>query len=222
MSESSESDFSHHPGKDSDDEGSVPSSHASDMPDSLDSRKRARPPKQIRGNAWVFYGLITADAALLHAESDDPDEGPFPRLKAMLLAHWTSVYPQLEARIKKLILHLGFFCNLTSLLACSLDENDASKVQIRIRAFLQSKHTAVTALKKLLPESGGFVSGSWERCEGGLSGHELYQECVQTETAVNNDWMPLLNIGDFLVSNMAKHKAKKVCSYIVNLHIRIL
>ena len=222
MSESSESDFSHHPGKDSDDEGSVPSSHASDMPDSLDSRKRARPPKQIRGNAWVFYGLITADAALLHAESDDPDEGPFPRLKAMLLAHWTSVYPQLEARIKKLILHLGFFCNLTSLLACSLDENDDSKVQIRIRAFLQSKHTAVTALKKLLPESGGFVSSSWERCEGGLSGHELYQECVQTETAGNNDWMPLLNVGDFLVSNMAKHKAKKVCSYIVNLHIRIL
>ena len=222
MSESSESDFSHHPGKDSDDEGSVPSSHASDMPDSLDSRKRARPPKQIRGNAWVFYGLITADAALLHAESDDPDEGPFPRLKAMLLAHWTSVYPQLEARITKLILHLGFFCNLTSLLACSRDEKDASKVQIRIRAFLQSNITAVTALKKLLPESGGFISGSWERCEGRLSGHELYQECVQTETAGNNDWMPLLNIGDFPVSNMAKHKAKKVCNYIVNLHIRIL
>ncbi len=73
MSESSESDFSHHPGKDSDDEGSVPSSHASDMPDSLDSRKRARPPTQIRGKAWVFHGLITADAALLHAESDDPE-----------------------------------------------------------------------------------------------------------------------------------------------------
>ena len=146
MSESSESDFPHHPGKDSDDEGSVPSSHASDMPDSLDSRKRARPPIQIRGKAWVFYGLITADAALLHAESDDPDEGPFPRLKAMLLTHWTSVYPQLEARFEKLILHLGFFCNLTSLLACSRDENnDASKVRIRIRAFLQSKKTAVTA-----------------------------------------------------------------------------
>ena len=138
MSESSESDFSHHPGKDSDDEGSVPSSHASDMPDSLDSRKRARPPIQIQGKAWVFYGLITADAALLHAESDDPDQGPFPKIKAMLLAHWTSVYPQLEARIIKLILHhdLGFFCNVTSLfnlngvpVACSLDEKDASKVK---------------------------------------------------------------------------------------------
>ena len=149
MSESSESDFSHHPGKDSDDEGSVASSHASEVPDPLSSRKRTRPQTQILGEACVFYGLITADAALLHAESDDPDEGPFPRLKAMLLAHWTSVYPQLEARITKLILHLGFFCNLTSLLACSLDENDASKVQIRIRAFLQSMHAAVTALKNL-------------------------------------------------------------------------
>jgi len=224
MSESSESDFSHHPGKDSDDEGSVPSSHASDMPDSLDSRKRARPPTQILGKAWVFHGLITADAALLHAESDDPEESPFPRLKSMLLAHWKTVCPLLEPRITKLILHLGFFCNLTSLLACSLDEKDASKVQIRIRAFLQSKKTAVTALRKLLPESGGFISGSWERCEGGLSGHVLYDECVQTKTVTVDDnvWMPLLKVGDFLVSNMAKHKASKVCNYIINLHIRSL
>ena len=222
MSESSGSDFSHLPGNDSDDGGSVAASHASEMPDTLGSRKRARSPIQIRGKAWVFYGLITVDAALLHAESDDPEEGPFPRLKSMLLAHWTSVYPHLEARIKKLILHLAFFCNLTSLLTCSLDEIDASKVKIRIRAFLQSKKTAVTALKKLLPQ-GGFISGSWERCEDGLSGHQLYEECAQTlKTGGDNDWMPLLKVGDFLMSNMAKHKAKKVCDYVINLHIRIL
>ncbi len=211
MSESCESDLSHQSGNDSDDKGSVASSHASEVPDPLGSRKRIRPQTQISGQAWVYYGFITADAALLHAESDDPEEGPFPRLKSMLLAHWTSVCPNLEARIKKLILHLGFFCNLTSLLACSRDENDDSKVQIGIRAFLQSKKTAVTALKKLLPESHVFLSGSWERCEGGLSGHASYEECVQTKTAGDNDWMPLLNVGDFLMSNMAKHKAKKVC-----------
>jgi len=115
MSESSGSDFSHHHGNDSDDEGSVLSSHASDMPDTLvGSKKRARPPTQIRGKAWVFYGLITADAALLHAESDDNEEGPFPKLKSLLLAHWTSIYPHLEDRIKKFILHLAFFCNLTT------------------------------------------------------------------------------------------------------------
>ena len=106
MSESSGSDSSHHPGNDSDDEGSVTASSVSEVPETLGCRKRARPNTQISGKVWVFYGLITADAALLHAESDDPDEGPFPRLKAMLLAHWTSVYPQLEARITKLILHL--------------------------------------------------------------------------------------------------------------------
>jgi hypothetical protein len=82
----------------------------------------------------------------------------------------------------------------------------------------------VTALKKLLPESGGFFSCSWEQCEGGLSGHVLYDECVQTKTVTVDDnvWMPLLKVGDFLVSNMAKHKASKVCNYIVNLHIRSL
>ena len=80
MSESSGNDFFHHRGNDSDNEGSVPSSHASDMPDTLlGSKKRARPPTQIVGKAWVFFGLITADAVLLHVESDDYEEGPFPR-----------------------------------------------------------------------------------------------------------------------------------------------
>ncbi len=57
------------------------------MPDTLGSKKLARLPTQIQGNAWVFYGLITADAALLHAESDDNEAGPFLRLKPLLLAH---------------------------------------------------------------------------------------------------------------------------------------
>jgi hypothetical protein len=216
MSESSGSDFFHHPGNDSDDEGSVPSSHASDMPDTLGSKKRARLPTQIRGKAWVFYGVITADAALLHAESDDNEEGPFPRLKSLLLAHWTSVHPHLEDRIKKLILHFAFFCNLISLFSCSRDENDVSKVHIRIRAFLPSKITAVTVLVKLLPPSHGFLSGSRQRCESGLSGHALYEECVQTETAGDNDWMQLLKIGEFCEINDARQKggcAKKVCCY---------
>ena len=218
MSLSSGSDFSHHSGYDSNDEGSVPSSYASDMPDTPGSkqRARARPRTQVVGKAWVFYGIITADAALLHAESDDNEEGPFPRLKSLLLAHWTSIHPQLEDRIKTLILHLAFFCNLTSLLACSRDEHDASKVQIRIRAFLRSKYTAVTALAKLLPPSHGFLFGSWQRCEGGLSGHALYEECVQTKTAGANDWMPLLKIGEFSDKKTARPKggcAKKVCCY---------
>jgi hypothetical protein len=112
--------------------------------------------------------------------------------------------------MKKLILYLAFFCNITRLSSCSRDENDASKVQIRIRVFLLSKITAVTAQVKLLPPSHGFLSGSWQRYEGGLSGHELYEECVQTKTAGDNNWMPLFKIGEF----NARQKGgsdKKVC-----------
>ena len=121
------------------------------MHDTLGSRKRTRQLTQIVGKALVFNGLITADSALLHAESVDNVEGPLQRLKSRLLAHWTSVYSHLEDRIEKLMLHLAFFCNLTSILACSLDENDVSKVKIRIQAFLQSimMNTAVTAPLKL-------------------------------------------------------------------------
>ena len=100
MSGSCESDLSHQSGNDSDDKGSVASSHVSGVPYLLGSRKQARQQTQIAVQAWVFYGLITADATLLHAEPDDPEEGPFPRLKSMLLPHWTSVYPHLEARIQ--------------------------------------------------------------------------------------------------------------------------
>ncbi len=58
MSDSSGSGISNHHGDDSDSEGSVAgsvaASHASDMPDTPDSKKRARP-KQIQGKAWIFY-----------------------------------------------------------------------------------------------------------------------------------------------------------------------
>ncbi len=109
MSGSCGSDFFYHPGNDSDDEGIVASSHASEMSDTVGSRKRTRPPTQIVSKTWVFCGLIIADAALLHAQSDDNEEGPFPRLKSLLLAHCTRVYPHFEDRIEKLILYLAFF-----------------------------------------------------------------------------------------------------------------
>ncbi len=86
-------------------------------------------------------------------------------------------------------------------------------------AFLQSKQTAVTALVKLLPPSHAFLCGSWERCEGGLSGHALHEECVQSKTANTNPWMPLLKLGDFLQNNIARHRAKKVCCYIFGFYI---
>jgi hypothetical protein len=80
----------------------------------------------------------------------------------------------------------------------------------------------LTAFVKLLPTSRGFLSGSWERCEVGLSGHALYEECVQTETAGDNDWKPLLRIGKFGNARQKGSSAKKVCCYKFDFHARIV
>ena len=92
MSDSSGSGISDHHGDVSDDEGSVAgsvaASHASDMPDTPISKKRART-KQIQGKAWIYHGIITVDAALLHTASENDDDGPFSSLKSLLLALWT-------------------------------------------------------------------------------------------------------------------------------------
>jgi hypothetical protein len=58
----------------------------------------------------------------------------------------------------------------------------------------------------LLPLSHEFLSSSWQRCAGGLSGHSLYEECVQTKIAGNNDWMQLLQIGEFSEKKNARQK----------------
>jgi hypothetical protein len=67
---------------------------------------------------------------------------------------------------------------------------------------------------KLLPFNlwGDFLSGSWDRCQGGLSGHALHKQCVQTES--DNDWMPMLEINELGEIGKAIQKQgakKKVC-----------
>ncbi len=103
MSDSSGSGISDHHGDVSDDEGSVSGSvapsHASDMPDTPISKKREHD-QNIQGKAWIYHGIITVDAALLHTASENDDDGPFSSLKALLLALWTSIYLQLEPKIK--------------------------------------------------------------------------------------------------------------------------
>ncbi len=86
------------------------------------------------------------DSDQLHTKSESNEERPFPILVSLLHAHWTSVVQHLDDKIEKLILHLVFFCNLTSLLACLQDPKDVLKVQIQIHAFLQCQRTALTAL----------------------------------------------------------------------------
>jgi hypothetical protein len=120
MSKCSGSNLSDHleyDSDDSDDDCSV-ASYVSEMTNTPGrNRKRTRGPPHIIGKAWVFHGLITTDANLLHNESDYNEEGPFPNLQSLLLAHWTSVLQHLDHKIKKLILHFVFFCSLTSLLS---------------------------------------------------------------------------------------------------------
>ncbi len=76
--------------RDSDGEGSVTCSHASEILYTSDSRKRALP-KQIRGKAWIFHGINTTDADQLDTKSESNEEGLFPILVSLLHAHWTSV-----------------------------------------------------------------------------------------------------------------------------------
>jgi hypothetical protein len=108
MSKSSGSDLSGRPGDDSDlSLVSIIESHASGMPYTPDSRKRAQP-KQIRGKAWIFHGIITTDEDQLHTKSESNE--------ALLHAHWTSVVQHLDDKIKKLIGASSFIssCSATS------------------------------------------------------------------------------------------------------------
>ena len=90
MSVAAGSDSSHHSGDDSDSEGSVACSDKSGMNTSDNSRKRPRKTPQYFGAAWVFHGLITTEKALLHTKSDQgaADDDPFPKVAALLKAHW--------------------------------------------------------------------------------------------------------------------------------------
>jgi hypothetical protein len=83
--------------------------------------------------------LLTAENVHDQNQFEAKHGCPFPILVSLLHcvhAHWTSVVQHLDDKIKKLILHLVFFCNLTRLLACVPDSKDVSKVQIQIHAFL--------------------------------------------------------------------------------------
>ncbi len=60
------------------------------------------------------------------------------------------------------------FCNLINFLDVSADSNDAVKIEIETRGFLQlRKPRAVMALQKLLSPFAPALSGCWERCIGG-------------------------------------------------------
>ncbi len=133
--------------------GSVADSHASDMPDTPNSKKKEHDQNKFKakhGSIMESSPSTRLCCTHCHTASENNEDDPFLSLKSLFLALWTSIYLRSEPKINKLILHLAFFCNLASLMAFSCDEKDSSKVQFQIRAFLRCNFTSVTALARLL------------------------------------------------------------------------
>ena len=213
MSASSESDSSNRHGCDSDGELSVASSYGSEV---QDCRKRPRQP-QIQGSSWVLHGQITMDQ--LHADSDSMAAGPegdaenedrITKINTRLQGLFGAQFEILFGNLHGNVLYFVVFCNLINILdvgglgaVCS----DAVKIKIEIRGFLQlRKPRAVTALQKLLSPFAPALSGCWERCVGGLSGHAGYTECLRPEST----WFKLHHTGEFGNNNSGKHQEKNL------------
>ena len=207
MSDFSESDSSNHAGCDSPCEDSVASSYGSEVPD---SRKRPRPP-QIQGYAWSLHSHITVDE--LHADSDWTAAGPESdaenesrtskintRLQALCGAQLETLFGKMHGNVKYFVI----FCNLVNILDFGANTNDV-KVKVEIQGFLQlQKPTKLTALQKLLSPFAPDLFGCWERCMGGLFGHDDYTECLRPEST----WFKLHHTGKFVSNNSGKLQAK--------------
>jgi hypothetical protein len=90
MSESGGSNSCHHPGNDLDSEGSVVTSHATEMSEMTDiCRKGTLQTTQILYSTLVFQGIITTEIDQLHTNSNPGNEGgPFSKLSALFQSHW--------------------------------------------------------------------------------------------------------------------------------------
>ena len=209
MSISSEIDSTNRTGCDSDGElVSVASSYGSEV---QDCRKRPRKP-QIQGNSWVLRGQITMDQ--LHADSDlmaagqegdVENEERITKINIRLHGLFGAQFEILFGKLYGNVMYFVVFCNLINILDVGADSMDAAKIKIEIRGFLQlRKPRAVTALQKLLSPFAPDLSGCWERCMGGLFGHDDYTECLRPEST----WFKLHHTGEFGSNNSGKLQAK--------------
>ena len=205
--DSSDSDSSNRPGCVEDGDFSVASSDGSKV---KACRKRLRQP-QIQGNSWVLRANITIDA--LHTDSDwvaagtagDLENDRISIINTRLQGLFGSQFEILFGKFLANVVYFAVFCNLIHIIDVGADYNDAVKIKIEIRGFLQlRKPTAVTALQKLISPFAPALSGYWERCVGGLFGHEAYTECLRPESA----WFKLYDTGAYGNNNKGKHQAK--------------
>ena len=218
MSETSENDSSSHLGCDSDGEFSVPSSYGSEVQkspaqhESQDCKKRPRQ-QQIQGTAWALCAQITVDelhagSAWLMAGSEGDVENEEERT-AKINAHLQSLFGDqfqiLFGKLREIVSYFVIFCNLINILDVGTGSNDAAEIKIEIKGFLQLQNSrAVTRLQDLLKPFAPALSGYWERCVGGLFGHEAYTECLRPESA----WFKLHDTGAYGNNNKGKHQAK--------------
>ncbi len=107
----------------------------------------------------VLHGQITIDQ--LHTNSDWMVAGPegeienedritklHSRLQGLFGVQFEILFGKLHGNVKYFVI----FCNLINILDVGVDSNDAVKIKIEIRGFLQlRKPRAVTALQNLLP-----------------------------------------------------------------------
>ncbi len=150
MSDSSESESSNRPDCDSDGEVSVASSYGSEM---QDCRKSPRRP-QIQGNSWVLRGKITIDQ--LHTNSDwmvagqegeIENEDRITKLHTSLQGLFGAQFEILSEKLFGNVIFFVIFCSLINILGVGADSNDAVKIKIETRGFLQlRKPRAITAL----------------------------------------------------------------------------
>jgi hypothetical protein len=100
-----------------------------------------------------LQGIITTKKDLLHTNSEQGNADTHSGISHPAPG-WPSYLGQ-DPKSTKSRNTLGFFCNLTSILARKPDSdpNDSTEVKIQILVFLQSKKMATTALPELLPLS---------------------------------------------------------------------
>ena len=201
MSSSSENDSSHRSGGASDCEGSAASSHESELPDTPTPRRN----EQNRGRVWILRGEITTD--LLHNDSasmdcDDDQDAKVQNTKSQTEAALGATFENLFGQKHRDVKFFVFFCNLVNILHAG-PAAAATKIKIQIRGFLQlGQVTALTALDKLFDccRVSAFLSGKWERCDGGLYGNEEYETC----RAEKSPWMPIQTRGELGLSNKGR------------------
>jgi hypothetical protein len=202
MSDSNENDSSHRSGGESDCEGSAASSHESELPDTRTPRRN----EQIQGRVWILRGEITT--TLLHNDSasmdcdDDDEEAKIQNIKSQTAAALGATFEILFGGIHPHVKYFVLFCNLVNILHAG-PAAAATEIKIQIRGFLQmGKNTMATALEKLFKccRVSAFLSGKWERCEGGLYGNKEYEDC----RAENSPWLPIQTRGEFGLSNKGR------------------